>query len=90
LSEIALLAKPAILIPIPDSHQEDNANFFKNSSIILEQKELNAKLFVEKIKQLFENKEELNRISREVKKMIKPGAAEFLAEKIYEYSRPQN
>ena len=90
LSEISLLAKPAILIPIPDSHQEDNANLFKDASVVLSQKELSAELFIEKINQLFGDKEELNRISTEVKKMIKPGAAEFLAEKIYEYSRQKN
>ena len=90
LSELSLLAKPAILIPIPESHQEDNAELFKGVSLVLNQKEINTNLFVEKVSQLLEDKEELNRMSKEIKKLIKSGAAEFLAEKIYEYSRKKN
>jgi len=38
--------KPAIIIPIPDSHQEDNANYFANLGCIkvLSQDGLSGKL----------------------------------------------
>lgn len=44
LSELVYLGKPAILIPMPDSHQEDNAQLFKNANaaIVLEQKKIKS------------------------------------------------
>ena len=39
LTELAALEKPAILIPIPHSHQEDNANLFasRSAAVVLSQ-----------------------------------------------------
>ncbi|MFZ4648139.1 MAG: UDP-N-acetylglucosamine--N-acetylmuramyl-(pentapeptide) pyrophosphoryl-undecaprenol N-acetylglucosamine transferase [Patescibacteria group bacterium] len=90
LTELSLLGKPAILIPIPDSHQEDNAKVFFQASLVLDQKNINSKIFIKEISQILKNKTELSHLSKEIKKIIKPGAAEFLAEKIYEYSRKKN
>lgn len=90
LTELSALAKPTILVPIPNSHQEENARLFSKATVVLEQKELNAKNFSERIINILNKPSETERMSREIKKMIKPGAAEFLAEKIYEYSRKKS
>ena len=57
LTEISFLGSPSIIIPMPGTHQEDNAKIFKDkkSAIILNQKELNAYIFIEKIKNLIIN-----------------------------------
>jgi UDP-N-acetylglucosamine--N-acetylmuramyl-(pentapeptide) pyrophosphoryl-undecaprenol N-acetylglucosamine transferase len=90
LTELAFLGKPAILIPMPNSHQEDNAEVFSSAAIILKQQQLNVDIFVQTICELFKDPSEILRMSQEIKTLIKPGAAEFLAEKIYEYSGEKN
>ena len=57
ISELAALAKPIILIPIPKTHQEKNADYFlkKNAAIVLHQKELTAQKFVKTIKELLDD-----------------------------------
>jgi UDP-N-acetylglucosamine--N-acetylmuramyl-(pentapeptide) pyrophosphoryl-undecaprenol N-acetylglucosamine transferase len=78
LTELSYLGKPSILIPIPDSHQEDNAKIFKekDAAIVLDQKELTPQILVENIKNLINNKEKQNKISGNIQKVIKKGANE--------------
>ncbi len=90
LTELSLLSKPSILIPIPNSHQEENAQLFVGASLVLAQENLSSKDFLEKVVQLMDNQEELKRMGKEINKLSKLGAADFLAEKIYEYSRKKN
>lgn len=90
LSELSLLSKPAILIPIPNSHQEDNAKLFESSSVVLSQKEIDFNLFTELVSKLMADEKEINRMSGEINKIMKTGSAEYLAEKIYEYSRKKD
>jgi len=54
LTELAYFKKPTIIIPMPDTHQEANAEYFakNNAGIYLKQKELTAKSFVQEIKNL--------------------------------------
>ena len=56
ISELEYLHKKAFLVPLPDSHQELNAELVKDSFVILEQK--NSELWMETIldKRVFENK----------------------------------
>jgi UDP-N-acetylglucosamine--N-acetylmuramyl-(pentapeptide) pyrophosphoryl-undecaprenol N-acetylglucosamine transferase len=35
LTELAALGKPAVVVPIPESHQEENARFFADSGAAL-------------------------------------------------------
>ncbi|MCX6795752.1 MAG: UDP-N-acetylglucosamine--N-acetylmuramyl-(pentapeptide) pyrophosphoryl-undecaprenol N-acetylglucosamine transferase [Candidatus Falkowbacteria bacterium] len=86
LTEISLLAKPAILVPMPNSHQEDNAKIFSEAAFVLDQKSLTVDNFVSHVHQILNDKAELVRMSSAIKKIVKPGAANFLADKIYEYS----
>jgi UDP-N-acetylglucosamine--N-acetylmuramyl-(pentapeptide) pyrophosphoryl-undecaprenol N-acetylglucosamine transferase len=76
LTEISVLGKPAIIIPMPDSHQEDNAALLleKNAALILNQKILTADEFVVDIGELLKNEELKNIYSRNIKGLMKEGA----------------
>jgi len=78
LTELSYLGKPAILIPLPDSHQEDNALLFKEkeAAIVLDQKELTADDLVIKVKELLDDKELGEKLSKNIGKIIKKGANE--------------
>ena len=78
LTELSYLGKPAILISMPDSHQEDNAEIFKekHAAIVLNQKELTAEKITENIKNFLDNRELQNKLSSNIKTVIKKGANE--------------
>ncbi|MEK7098053.1 MAG: glycosyltransferase, partial [Patescibacteria group bacterium] len=54
LTELSYLGKPAIIIPMPDSHQEDNAEIFKEkeAAIVLDQKKIDSDMFLGEIRKL--------------------------------------
>ena len=81
LTELAVLGKPAIVIPIPGSHQEENAvEFFKNNAIkILNENSLSAQNFLAAIKQLLFDRPELDNLSRNMAKIMPRNAAEKIA-----------
>jgi UDP-N-acetylglucosamine--N-acetylmuramyl-(pentapeptide) pyrophosphoryl-undecaprenol N-acetylglucosamine transferase len=82
LTELSYLGKPAILIPMPDSHQEENAEIFaeKKAAIVLNQRSITAEILIKNIKELLNNKGLKNKLSKNIKEVIKPGANEKLAE----------
>lgn len=84
LTEISALGKPAIIIPIPNSHQEKNAAIFsrKNAAIVLRQKGLTPQSLTYEIKKLLNNREKLRILSKNIKKAIKQGATEKIIEEI--------
>jgi len=73
LTEVSLLGKPAIIIPLPNSHQEDNANIFKEKKAakVLNQKELNKNIFLANIKELLNNKVKQEEYKKNIKKIFK-------------------
>ena len=82
LTEISLAGKPAIIIPMPNSHQEANANYFaeKEAVIYLDQQALDKKAFIETIKTVLTNKELSYRLSQNVPLMIKADASKKILE----------
>ncbi|MAF13958.1 MAG: hypothetical protein CMI53_03625 [Parcubacteria group bacterium] len=84
LSEIAALQKPSIIIPISNSHQQENANeFFRNNAVItLDQKNLNNKDFTQTVKELLNDSAELSNLSRNISKVMPGGAAEKIVKMI--------
>lgn len=86
LSEISALKKPAILIPIPGSHQEDNAEAFARAeaALVLHQKYLNSNIFIEEIKRLINNQELLDKYAKNVYNLMEKGASEKIANIILE------
>lgn len=81
LTEISYLAKPAIIIPMPDTHQEDNARIFgeKKGAIVLNQNKLTPEIFSSKIKDLLNNKKLRDELGDNVEKVMKKGANEEIA-----------
>jgi len=71
LLELSFLKKPAIVIPIPSSHQEDNAEYLaaKKACFYFKQNELTPKKLAEKIKEIIDNKEQLSQISDNIFKI---------------------
>ncbi|MFA7087745.1 MAG: UDP-N-acetylglucosamine--N-acetylmuramyl-(pentapeptide) pyrophosphoryl-undecaprenol N-acetylglucosamine transferase [Patescibacteria group bacterium] len=81
LTELSSLAKPAILIPMPDSHQEDNAKIFDKAAAasVLDQKELNPEKLTAEIKRVLDDSILRGKFSDNIAKVVKRGAAENLA-----------
>lgn len=80
LTELSLLGKPAILVPMPNSHQEENARVFETqeAAVVLEQKTLNDKKFVVEIKDLLLDKELQEKLKKNIKEVIKAGGIKDL------------
>ncbi|MFH1662143.1 MAG: undecaprenyldiphospho-muramoylpentapeptide beta-N-acetylglucosaminyltransferase [Candidatus Falkowbacteria bacterium] len=78
LTELSYLGKSSILIPMPNSHQEDNARIFKekNAAIVLDQKKLTPEKLTNEIKKLLDNKMLRDKLSNNIKTVIKKGAWE--------------
>jgi UDP-N-acetylglucosamine--N-acetylmuramyl-(pentapeptide) pyrophosphoryl-undecaprenol N-acetylglucosamine transferase len=73
LLEISYLAKPAILIPLPNSAQEQNADYFcqRNAAVCLNQKKLTSEKMISAINQIFQDKNLINQLSQNIKKIFK-------------------
>jgi UDP-N-acetylglucosamine--N-acetylmuramyl-(pentapeptide) pyrophosphoryl-undecaprenol N-acetylglucosamine transferase len=86
LTELSYLGKPSILIPMPESHQEDNALVFgrEQAAVVLVQEDLTPARLALTIKKTLADKEMLERLSRNIKRVIKTGANEEIV-KIIEH-----
>ena len=82
LSEIAFLSKPSILIPMPSSHQEENAEEFvrDNAALVLTQINLTPVVLEEKISELLMDKYKLNEYGRCAHNVIPTDCGESIAE----------
>jgi len=81
LTELSYLGKPAILIPIPDTHQEYNAQIFKakEAAIVLDQNKLTSKELASTIKRLLDDNVLRSKLRNNIKAVIKRGANEKIA-----------
>ena len=72
LTELAYFKKPTIIIPIPNSHQEDNAEYFadKNACIYLKQDDLDKNIFISNIKNLIDSKEIKKQLAENIHKIF--------------------
>ncbi|PKL72537.1 undecaprenyldiphospho-muramoylpentapeptide beta-N-acetylglucosaminyltransferase [Candidatus Kuenenbacteria bacterium HGW-Kuenenbacteria-1] len=84
LTELSYFKKPSILIPMPQTHQEENAQFFKNNqaTIVLDQNELikDPNLIIKEIRKLLPNKKELQSLSENIGKLNKQNAEKKIVE----------
>ena len=78
LTELSYLNKPTIIIPLPDSHQEENAKMFKGAGLVLEQKNLTAEIFTQEIKSLINHKELQKELGEKMGRVMKRGANEVI------------
>ncbi len=58
LTELAYMKKPSIIIPMPGTHQEDNAEYFnqKKAIVYLKQEQIDSNALVYTIKKILDNK----------------------------------
>lgn len=83
LSELSALGKAAILIPLPDVGQEENAEYFEKRRAALIVRQDNLDEVEGKINFLLEDAAARKRLGANIKKIFPSGAAEKLAEIIY-------
>ena len=86
LTELSALGKAAILIPMPHSHQEDNAGFFKDraAAVVLDQDNLSADSLSSEIKKIISDAKLRGGLSQNIIKVMKPLAAQNIAAIIWE------
>ncbi|RJR31026.1 undecaprenyldiphospho-muramoylpentapeptide beta-N-acetylglucosaminyltransferase [Candidatus Parcubacteria bacterium] len=82
LSEAAVLKKPCVVIPLPNSHQEENALYFhkNNAAVYLKEDELDKTAFVSALERILSDKSLLINLSRNVSKLMSAEGAKNLAE----------
>jgi UDP-N-acetylglucosamine--N-acetylmuramyl-(pentapeptide) pyrophosphoryl-undecaprenol N-acetylglucosamine transferase len=82
LTDLAAFKKPAIIIPMPKSHQEDNAEYFaiKGAGLFLRQNGLSRKKLVEAIKDVLTDDEGMKeRMAENIAKIMPGNASRRLA-----------
>lgn len=77
LTEFSALAKALIVVPMPNSHQEDNARYFadKEAVIYLEQKALTGKVLAEEILSLWGDEKKRKNLSLAISQIMPQKAA---------------
>ncbi|HAH04524.1 MAG: UDP-diphospho-muramoylpentapeptide beta-N- acetylglucosaminyltransferase [Parcubacteria group bacterium GW2011_GWA2_43_17] len=81
LMELSFLAKPAVLIPLPNSPQEQNAEYFcrRQAAVCLEQKSLTVAKLIETIGSALEQSRSL---SKNIHKIFSHDGAHLISQKI--------
>jgi UDP-N-acetylglucosamine--N-acetylmuramyl-(pentapeptide) pyrophosphoryl-undecaprenol N-acetylglucosamine transferase len=87
LSELAILAKPAILIPSPyvtDNHQYKNAKVFSDAgaAILIEEKDLTYESLCEAVKLILSDENKRLEMEKNMKSLARPGAQDIIYREI--------
>ncbi len=82
LSELAALAKPTIIVPIPNSHQVFNATFFcqQQAAICLDQDKISSQSLIDDLKELISDQDSLRFLSHNIRRFYQPQAAKNIAD----------
>jgi len=82
LTELALLGKPAILIPMPASHQEDNAVWFfeARAALVMDQSELTAERLAQAVRKVMTDDRLRRLFSQNIRNFARPDANEKIAD----------
>ncbi len=83
LAELAIMGKPAILIPSPnvtDNHQYKNALVYqeKGAAVLIEEKDLTAKILEKQVDAILSDPDRLRTMAQNMKKLARPGADEAI------------
>ncbi|NUM25178.1 MAG: undecaprenyldiphospho-muramoylpentapeptide beta-N-acetylglucosaminyltransferase [Candidatus Buchananbacteria bacterium] len=84
LTELAAWQKPLIVVPIPETHQEENAaEFFRNNAaVLINEKDLNPDILAKAVRELLDDKPALSNLSRNITKILPPNASRKIVELI--------
>ncbi len=82
ISELALLGKPTMLMPIPNSHQEENADYLaKEGAVIrLHEEKLTGEALAKAIMDFVHNAERQQAVGMRLQKLANPDAAAEIAD----------
>jgi len=88
--EIAAVAKPSILIPLPEAaqnHQVKNAYAYQEAEacLVIEENNFTPSLFLEKLKTLFSNPEQLKAMAEKARAFSKIDSAKTIADYLNQY-----
>ncbi len=88
LSELAALSKVIIIVPMPKTHQEGNAAFYKDkgAAMVIQQENLDEQL-VEKVTKLLGNNDACAKLRDGISAMVKPDAREKMADLIEKFAK---
>jgi len=77
LTELSELNKASIIIPVPSSHQKDNAEIFSRikAALVLDQKKLTPEKLALEINSLFSDKSRLEELRLNIGQVIRRGAS---------------
>ena len=86
LAELAWLGKAAVIIPMPDSHQEANAKVLAEAkaALVLNQKKLSSLELYHKIKELLADEAKRQSLGENLRQVFKPNANEEMVKIIKE------
>ncbi len=84
LAELSALGKPTIIIPIPNTHQEKNANYFltREAALVLSNITLTPKIFIQTVSGLLESTHAQGGLSKNMKTALPSDAAKKVADMI--------
>ncbi len=84
LSELSALKKATIIIPIPNTQQEDNAEYFssRGAAVYLKQNEISSQSLVADIREMINDKQSLEFLSNEIGKLYHRDAADRIINEI--------
>jgi UDP-N-acetylglucosamine--N-acetylmuramyl-(pentapeptide) pyrophosphoryl-undecaprenol N-acetylglucosamine transferase len=87
LTELSYLGKPAIIIPIPGTHQEDNAEIFyrAKAALVLDQNDLTPEKFVLAVKKLVYDENLRRALGNNIWRLMKSDANKNLIEVVRKY-----
>jgi len=85
ISELSNLQKVVIIVPMPNSHQEKNAEVLKEKSaaVVIEQKYLTAQKLSDEISNLIINKEQQNNFKKNISEIMPHDATSTIASLVY-------
>jgi len=89
LAELAALGKASIIVPIPSSQQELNAEYFKDKKAVLvfDQRELTAQKFTEELREFLLDKESIRFLENRIHALYYPDADIKLADYIIKIAK---
>ena len=92
LSELGVLGKPSIVIPLPRSHQEANASFFadRGACVALDECRLTPAKFVDTVCGLWRDTDRRTRMSEHVRSLVRTDAAQRVADVVMRVVRPRS
>ena len=84
LAEVAALGKTAIVVPMPNSHQEANADVLlrHRAAVVYREGDLSPETLTEEIRRLLSDAAEREALGTRVRQLLPPGAAAAIAEEV--------